>query len=332
MDALYRRKPYVAQVEKNPKDLSFLNVMLTIFHRLGSLDLVSYAASHPYLHLAAFYGWSDITEALLVLGGNPDVQDSKGSTALHAACASLEEDSTKAVQVLIENGADPNIQVDASGFTPMHHLIGASCNAAEPWDCIGKIEALLSGGADINALDKRDRTPIHLASCIPWCNSVFDHLCKRGASLDLSDDEGRSILHYAALYGDLEHITYLRKRRLTEPDPDGKDINYETPLDLLLWRANEKEDELWKNMKQPTGEEVKAFRSLIDEIRIHRWQDGHDTSYENDRRCRRQVKYPKTTDLLKPPPSIEQDMGVEEQWAYYVGSNGPRASIASTLE
>lgn len=277
-------------VEKNPEEFRFLNAMLTIFDRLGHLDVVNHPCNYPHLHLAAFYGWEDVTEALLNWGSNPDVQNSKGFTALHVACASLEVKSTEIVQALMGKGADPNLRTDATEFAPIHHLIEASRNAAEPWDCIGKLEILLKEGADINARDKHDRTPIHLASCIPWCNSIFDHLYKRGARLDLLDNMQRSVLHYAALCGDLDHITYLRKHGLTEPDPDGKDSNDQTPLDLMKWRRNAKLEKLGKNMKRPNDEEFKEFHSLIEEMRIYRWQNGHGTSYQNDRSCWHQVK------------------------------------------
>ncbi|KAF5723151.1 hypothetical protein FMUND_2193 [Fusarium mundagurra] len=270
-----RRQQRVFQVENGDEDLHFLNVITTLFYRLSNLDLVFHEWSHAYLHLSAFYGWYDLIGPLLKLGGNPDIQDPKGWTPLHAACASVEEGSMEAIQVLLKYGADPNLRADVTGFAPIHHLIEASRDAAEPWDCNGKLETLLKGGADINALDTQGRAPIHLASCIPWCNSVFALLHKRRARLDLLDVMGRSILHYAAMYGDLDHISYLRKVRLTEPDPDGKDANNQTPLDWIVWRKNAKLEELWKNMKRPTEEEIKAFRSLIEEIRIHRWQDAN---------------------------------------------------------
>ncbi|KLP21768.1 hypothetical protein CEK26_006704 [Fusarium fujikuroi] len=315
------KQQHFFSVEKNPEELPFLNAMLTVFNRLGHLDVVDHAYNYPHLHLAAFYGWHDVIEALLNWGSNPDVQNSEGFTALHVACASLDVKSTKIVQALMETGADPNLKTDATEFAPIHHLIEASRNAAEPWDCIGKLETLLKGGADINASDKHDRTPIHLASCIPWCNSIFDRLYKRGARLDLLDNMGKSILHYVALYGDLDHITYLRKHGLTEPDPDGKDSSNRTPLDLMLWRRNAKLENLRKNMKRPNDEEVKAFNSLIEEIKIHRWQDGRscwrEGEHANHLKLRKQrINLPiRPKPTLTTPPSIEQEMHVKEQWA-----------------
>ncbi|KAF5589506.1 hypothetical protein FPANT_6288 [Fusarium pseudoanthophilum] len=324
------RKQHFVQVEKDPDDFLFLNVTLTIFWRLARLDLVNHVWCHTHLHVAAFYGWVDVAEALLKLGSNPDTEDSKGCTALHAACASVEEGSTEVVQVLLKHGADPNHKADVTGFGPIHHLIEASRNAAEPWDCIGKLETLLKGGAEIDAADTHGRTPIHLASCIPWCNSVFDVLHTRGARLDLRTVMKRSILHYAAIYGDLDHISYLRKHGLTEPDPDGRDAWDQTPLDLVVWRANAKPEELWKHMKQPTEDVVKAFRSLIQEIRIHRWQEGHGASYQDGGSRWRQFE---TENHFNPgnhlvalpigqnftwtqPPSIEHEMQVGE-WCQY---------------
>ncbi|KAF5601758.1 hypothetical protein FPCIR_2192 [Fusarium pseudocircinatum] len=321
---------HFVQVDKDPDDLLFLNVILTIFWRLSRLDLVNEIWSHPHLHLAAFHGWDDVIEALLKLGSNPNVQNSNGMTALHAACVSVEEGSTEAIQALLRYGADPNLKTDAGGFAPLHYLIGACLEVAEPWDCIGKIEALLQGGADINVRDKDGWAPIHAASCIPWCNSVFALLYQRGAKLDLLNDERKSVLHYAALYGDLDHISYLRKYGLTEPDPDGKDIKNRTPLDLMAWRANAKPEELWQHMKQPPEEVIKAFRSLIQEIRIHRWRNGHGTSYQDSGSRWHQVETEnhlytgnhvvatpiRQKSTLTQSPSSEQEMQVGERREY----------------
>ncbi|KAF5981552.1 hypothetical protein FCOIX_4200 [Fusarium coicis] len=329
------RKQHFVHVEKNPNDFVFLNVTLTIFWRLARLDLVNHVWCNTHLHVAAFYGWVDVVVALLKLGSNPDTQDPKGCTALHAACASVEEGSKEVVQVLLKHGADPNHKSDVTGFAPIHHLIEASRNAAEPWDCNGKLETLLKGGADIDAPDTHGRTPIHLASCIPWCNSVFDVLHTRGARLDILTVMKTSILHYAAMYGDLDHISYLRKHGLTEPDPDGKDAYDQTPLDLMVWRANAKPEELWKHMRQPTEDVTKAFCSLIQEIRIHRWREGHGTSYQDDRSRRRHVKadhhLKPESHLVTPsirqnrtwthPPSIEQEMQVGEWRQYDIGGH-----------
>ncbi|KAF4944623.1 hypothetical protein FGADI_12561 [Fusarium gaditjirri] len=319
------KKQHVLQVESNPEYMSFLNVTLNIYYRLARLDVVNHLSSYPQLLVAAFYGWLDIIVKLLSLGSNPDVQDRKGTTALHVACTSLEVDSTEIVQVLLKEGADPNLKVEATGFAPLHQLITACRIAAEPWDSNGKIEALVNAGADINIRDKHHRTPIHIASCIPWCNSVFDLLYRRGARLDLLDGMKRSVLHYAAIYGDLDHIEYLRKHGLTELDPEGKDVNKKTPMDLMEWRAKVEPEKLWENMKKATEEEAKAFSSLIQEIRINRFKEGQGTSYQDHSGLWHQAKHTKTAShvnwgkrlvnlpirpkpTVPPAPSSEQGM------------------------
>ncbi|EMT72339.1 hypothetical protein FOC4_g10001789 [Fusarium odoratissimum] len=105
-------------------------------------------------------------------------------------------------------------------------------------------------------------------------------------------------------------------------------------MDLMVWRANTEQEKLWENVKKPTAEEVKTFRSLIEEIRIHHFQKGHGTIYQDHRGCWHQVKHPKNTNQLNPgkrlghrlirskstllpPPSIERERPVGEWCAYY---------------
>jgi ankyrin repeat protein len=249
--------------------------MVDMFYRVSRLEVVSHRSSYPDLLVAAFYGWVDIIDKMLSLGSNPDIQDSKGVTALHVACTSLEEASTEIVTVLMNDGADPDLRLKDTGFTPMHQAIWACRGEADPWDSSGKVEALLDGGADINMQDSQGRAPVHIASSIPWDNSLFKLLYQNGARLDLVDDKDRSILHYAAAYGDLEHIEYLRYLRLTEPDPEGKDINSYTPMNMMVWREKTEKEKLWQNMKRPTTEELASFYSLIEEIKHHRLERAY---------------------------------------------------------
>ncbi|KAF4335473.1 hypothetical protein FBEOM_10710 [Fusarium beomiforme] len=195
------------------------------------------------LHLAAHGGLIDITGRLIEAGCNVNSRDIWGKTALHMACNSSSMNSTTIVHEILRHGGVPNIRGITNEFTPLSQLIW-QCLARDPWDCEGKIDELLKAGADINEADKGGCTPIMLASSIPWDNSLFQFLYNHGARVDALDKQQRSILHYAAAYGDLDHIEYLRKLELSDPDLESQDCYRHTPLSLLQWRSRTEDRKL----------------------------------------------------------------------------------------
>lgn len=221
------------------------------------------------LHLAAHHRLIEIAGLLLEGGCDPNIRDMWGITALHMACNSPSMNSTTIVQDILRHGGLPNIRGKANEFTPLNQLIW-QCLARDPWDCEGKIDELLRAGADINEADKGGCTPIMLSFSIPWDDSLFQLLYYRGARINLFDKEKRSILHYAAAYGDLDHIEYLRKLELSEPDPESQDCYRQTPLSLLQWRSRTEDRKLWAHMKRPSSVEINSFSSLIEEIKCRR--------------------------------------------------------------
>jgi len=221
------------------------------------------------LHLAAHRGLIHIARLLLDAGCDLNSRDIWGITALHMACNSSSMNSTTIVQEILRRGGLPSIRGIANGFTPLHQLIW-QCLARDPWDCESKIEQLLKAGADINEADKAGCTPLILASSIPWDNSLFQLLYNRGARIDVLDKNKRSILHYAAAYGDLDHIEYLRKLELTDLDPESQDFYSHTPLSLIQWRSRTEDRKLWTHMKRPCSEEMESFLLLIKEIKYRR--------------------------------------------------------------
>jgi hypothetical protein len=154
-------------------------------------------------------------------------------------------------------------------LTPLNRMVYESI-ARDPWDCEGKIDALLAAGADMDETDKWGCMPLLNAASIPWDNELFRLLQARGARMDVIDGMKRSILHYAAAYGDLEHIEYLRGLALAEPDPDSRNHYQHTPMSLMEWRWRAEKRKLWTNVKRPTQEEVDALGTLMDETRSRR--------------------------------------------------------------
>ncbi|KAF4333141.1 hypothetical protein FBEOM_13054 [Fusarium beomiforme] len=254
----------------------------TIFDRLQRLRVFKHDRTLPALLLAALYGWLDIAQKLLRLGYNPDIRDVSGVTALHVACRSMDAGSTEMVKALLDGGAFPDARCVRNGFTPLHDLIWQCHYEEDPWDCEGKVNLLLESEAGTDIRDSYGRTPILLASCISWDNSLFQLLYDRKAKLDVVDNEDRSILHYAAAYGDLDHIQYLCRLKLSEPNPMSQDSTGRTPMELLHWRITVDKKELWPNMRRPGPEVLKAFAELIKNIQIRRVNLEHE-EMENNR-------------------------------------------------
>jgi ankyrin repeat protein len=87
---------------------------------------------------------------------------------------------------------------------------------------------LLEKGADPTAQDKDGKTPLHFAS--EWGNvEDIQMLLERGADPTTQDKDGKTPLHSASEKGDVENIQMLLERGA---DPTAKDKDSKTPLHL----------------------------------------------------------------------------------------------------
>jgi uncharacterized protein len=109
------------------------------------------------LHLAAFFGHSELAEFLLAEGGDINAVSknqtfARGVTPLHSALASRR---TAVATLLIEKGADVNVR-DAEGNTPLH---SAAFHGNLPL-----VRLLLAKGAEVNSPNNAGNTPLAMAS------------------------------------------------------------------------------------------------------------------------------------------------------------------------
>ena len=110
------------------------------------------------LMCAAMYGHTAVISALLTAGADPNLQGDEefdeGQTALmYIASSFFAQNRSEVIQLLVENGADVNIQ-DDKGKTALHHA-GRNSDA---------VRALIEAGSDIDILDNDGNTALMLGS------------------------------------------------------------------------------------------------------------------------------------------------------------------------
>lgn len=109
--------------------------------------------SWTLLHSAALGGNVDMLRLLLELGANPNVEDIGGQTPLHLVAAIHPPEMTR---LLLDARADPNARVKGHGLTALHLATLAGNNDA--------VLHLLDHGADIDALDTRQWSVLHICA------------------------------------------------------------------------------------------------------------------------------------------------------------------------
>jgi ankyrin repeat protein len=92
---------------------------------------------------------------------------------------SIENERTEVVNLLLQRGADPNLQ-DSGRFTPLH--------LAAMMEDQAFVVALLEYGADPSIRDWEDRTPLHAAAIHDrWENCI--EIMKYGGDPNANDKE-----------------------------------------------------------------------------------------------------------------------------------------------
>jgi hypothetical protein len=156
-------------------------------------------AGETVLHRAIFLGRDDIVAVLLHHQASLTIPDHNGLFPLHKAVnrvvreiPSFKEFFKESVELLLNNGADPNVQ-DFSGNTPLHFAASKGL--------VKVAELLINKGAQVNAQNKEGITPLSYAikaaiqvkEAIVF-KPIIHILSKNGADATIQDCWGKSVL------------------------------------------------------------------------------------------------------------------------------------------
>lgn len=138
----------------------------------------------------------------------------------------------RAVQLLLEEGADPNPKVRFLDECPLYDAILAySENEANREERFNILKLLLEKGADCNARDDDGGLTPFLDALECRDLECIKLLMEHGADVTEQDDGGRTVLHYAAKNRSVDVIRYIMSLyRGQGLDIDSRDMDERTAL------------------------------------------------------------------------------------------------------
>lgn len=212
----------------------------TPLHLAAQLDLVRTATSllehHADVNGRAENGatpihWAltgSLIRLLVAAGGDLEAVDKKGMTPL-VYRVTLGDFGTAVTLLDAGAKASPTLPDDLSGTTLFHLIIGHVDLEKRRAQALALLQALLRRGADVNARDAADQTPLFYACSLSGdaAEDLALFLLKNGADPALKDLRGQTPLHAASLR---DHARLVRALIAKGADVHAKDEAEMTPL------------------------------------------------------------------------------------------------------
>ncbi|XP_021365013.1 transient receptor potential cation channel subfamily A member 1-like isoform X2 [Mizuhopecten yessoensis] len=150
-------------------------------------------ANNMPLHAAVNGGDIEAVRVCIAAGAAVDAQQEDKSTPLHFACAQGSVELIKIMQELQPTRFSRALTSnDVLKMTPLHR--------AALFNHVNVVEYLLKQGAEIDAQDSQDRTPLLIAAS-KGCWKTVQCLIENNVSLAKTDRENRNFLHLAIKFG-----------------------------------------------------------------------------------------------------------------------------------
>ena len=161
----------------------------------------------------------NLVRDLITLGADLDWQDKFGNTALHRCVNSNHPDIAR---MLIDAGADVNMQDDKRGQTALHECVNSNH--------LDIARMLIDAGADVNIQDRGGSTALH--RCAEQNRpEIVKMLIDAGADLNIQRNDGFTALYVCAYWKNPEIARMLIDAGAdkTIPNNDGK-LPYELKI------------------------------------------------------------------------------------------------------
>ena len=139
------------------------------------------------------------------------------------------------IRQLLEQGADINAKSGVFEWAPLHIAIALRKTKI--------IELLIEKGADLEALDRDQRTPLHIAALSGFIEDakpytdIAKFLIEKGAKVNARDNSQSTPLHFAAFRGNVSMTELLIKKGA---DVNAVDKNGMTPAMVADWQKHPK--------------------------------------------------------------------------------------------
>lgn len=167
-----------------------------------------------------------LEKALFVAARDGDIakvtvllQQGVSANAKGALCSAAQRGHKEIVALLLNRGADIDVQADSeegAGATSLHLAAEAGY--------VGIVSMLLERGAQVNILDEFKRTALHQIAAVnhnsldenedglPLKAAMIDRLCAAGVDINAQDSNGRTALHEVVEHREPSLIQYLLRQ------------------------------------------------------------------------------------------------------------------------
>lgn len=205
------------EAETDPKYATAIAALLELGATVDATSDQGYTATF----WAAGSGQLDVLEMLIRAGASVDVSTPRGWTPLHEAAD--EDESERAVAVLLDHGANPDARAE-SGASPAH-LAAAKSRARATMHLLERMR-------QPTLVDHQGWGILH-AAAQGGLADVVHWLLKRGADATLATKTGRTPMHYAAMcFREVDNTAVIHALLAQGATLDALDVTGAGPRDV----------------------------------------------------------------------------------------------------